>query len=703
MNNMELETDIEAIDMEMGDVTIHYCPVIPNPEGEPTAELKTADIEGTIYEIVDEEARNTLENKVDKEEGKGLSSNDYSDEDKAKLDSVENGAEVNVQSDWDENDNSKDDFIKNKPTKLSDFDNDEGFIDKTVDNLDNYYKKDETYTQSEVNSALSGKVDNSTLDNYYTKTETDTALGNKVDKVQGKGLSENDFTDTLKDKLDGIEAEANKTVVDNSVTSTSTNPVESKAIYNLLNDLLPEATETGNPISITNASGLNAKSLKVELEPIQDLNGYDSPWVGGGGKNKIDVSNGTGVKARGVTPSYDNNGGLNFVGTPTEGGYIGNWTLSNAATLPAGTYTFSISENAFRRIVFLNNWTTVSSIQSGTNSNTVTFSQEVTINRITMEALSQDVNVPMSINIGKIQIESGNQATSYAPYSNICPISGRTQTVVKQMGKNIVDYSDVVIDSANGGFAFNTDYDGISADYSISFDYARTESGQLTFRTFKNSVVVAEVIQNFNSSSGRISFSFSSSEFDEWRCYVNKKGTISNIQIEYGLSATTYEPYISIPDTTIPFNQTVYGGEVDVTSGGTKPLIRKVFNGNPTNIATVGDYTRILISLSTDEKAKYPNGFQISDCLPLVVSFSDQSEHFYLNENQIVIFFLSSRCGTTSQSVNTYLSSNPLTVCYEAKEPTTISTPSNEISLLKGANTLVADGDMELVYSKTPQ
>lgn len=48
----------------------------------------------------------------------------------------------------------------------------------------------------------SGNVITST---YATKTE----LGNKVDKVSGKGLSTNDFTTTLKNKLDGIAESAN--------------------------------------------------------------------------------------------------------------------------------------------------------------------------------------------------------------------------------------------------------------------------------------------------------------------------------------------------------------------------------------------------------------------------------------------------------------------------------------------------------------
>ena len=49
------------------------------------------------------------------------------------------------------------------------------------------------------------------LSNYYTKdavynkTEVDNLLAAKVDKVEGKGLSTEDFTTELKNKLDGLE------------------------------------------------------------------------------------------------------------------------------------------------------------------------------------------------------------------------------------------------------------------------------------------------------------------------------------------------------------------------------------------------------------------------------------------------------------------------------------------------------------------
>lgn len=57
-------------------------------------------------------------NKVDKELGKGLSDNNFTDNEQVKLANIQDNAEVNVQSDWAQNDNTQDDYIKNKPTTL---------------------------------------------------------------------------------------------------------------------------------------------------------------------------------------------------------------------------------------------------------------------------------------------------------------------------------------------------------------------------------------------------------------------------------------------------------------------------------------------------------------------------------------------------------------------------------------------------------
>lgn len=56
--------------------------------------------------------------------------------DKQKLDNIAAGAEVNVQSDWNQSVNTADDYIKNKPTiptKVSDLSNDSGFISSESD------------------------------------------------------------------------------------------------------------------------------------------------------------------------------------------------------------------------------------------------------------------------------------------------------------------------------------------------------------------------------------------------------------------------------------------------------------------------------------------------------------------------------------------------------------------------------------------
>jgi len=107
--------------------------------------------------IANKAVYDALLEKVDKIDGKGLSTNDYTTADKEKLDNIEYNAEVNVQSDWNEANSNDDAYIKNKPsiytqTEINDLIAD--FITNTVDNLVNYYKKSETYTQTEVNALI---------------------------------------------------------------------------------------------------------------------------------------------------------------------------------------------------------------------------------------------------------------------------------------------------------------------------------------------------------------------------------------------------------------------------------------------------------------------------------------------------------------------------------------------------------------------
>lgn len=55
-------------------------------------------------------------------------------------------------------------------------------------------------------------------------------LNKKVNKVDGKQLSTNDYTTAEKEKLAGIAVGANKTVIDTELSDTSENPVQNKVV-----------------------------------------------------------------------------------------------------------------------------------------------------------------------------------------------------------------------------------------------------------------------------------------------------------------------------------------------------------------------------------------------------------------------------------------------------------------------------------------
>lgn len=122
-------------------------------------------------------------NKVDKEVGKGLSTNDYTTNEKNKLAGIASGAEANVQSDWNQTSTSADDYIKNKPVAATT--SKDGFMsatDKTK--LDGIAEGANAYTLPAATSQVLGGVkigSNITLADggiiSINKTDVTTALG----------------------------------------------------------------------------------------------------------------------------------------------------------------------------------------------------------------------------------------------------------------------------------------------------------------------------------------------------------------------------------------------------------------------------------------------------------------------------------------------------------------------------------------------
>ena len=136
--------------------------------------LISTDEEGIVVEAVAQANAYTddvAEGKVDKEEGKGLSENDFTDGYKSKLDGIEDGAQVNAIEVVKRNgvvlpvaDKAIDVAV---PTTTSSLTNDSGYITNEVGDLVNYYDKDETdtliATEAETRDAadldLQGQID----------------------------------------------------------------------------------------------------------------------------------------------------------------------------------------------------------------------------------------------------------------------------------------------------------------------------------------------------------------------------------------------------------------------------------------------------------------------------------------------------------------------------------------------------------------
>lgn len=185
--------------------------------------------------------------KVDKVEGKGLSTNDFTDALLTKLNGIEAGANAYV-----------------LPTASA---STLGGV-KVGDNL----------TIDSSTGALSG--------NYSAATTSANGLMSSTDKA----------------KLDGIEANATAVTVDSSITSSSTNPVQSSAIYTALAGKVD--TETGKGLSTNDYTDAE----KTKLAGIEaNANNYSLPAATTSALGGVQVGSNLAVDANGVlSGNYSN-------------------------------------------------------------------------------------------------------------------------------------------------------------------------------------------------------------------------------------------------------------------------------------------------------------------------------------------------------------------------------------------------------------
>lgn len=184
-----------------------------------TDSLKTK-LEG-LSNYNDSELKTSIENKVDKVTGKGLSTEDFTTEEKTKLAELSNYNDTEIKTSLNSKANSTDVYTKSEvDNKVSSIYKYKGSVANKeslpTENLtigDVYNLEDTGMNVAYTGEKWDELGSTINLNNYYTKTETTTELTKKVDKVEGKGLSTNDFTDDLNTKLAGIATGAEVNII----------------------------------------------------------------------------------------------------------------------------------------------------------------------------------------------------------------------------------------------------------------------------------------------------------------------------------------------------------------------------------------------------------------------------------------------------------------------------------------------------------
>ena len=182
--------------------------------------------------------------------------------------------------------------------------------------------------------------------------------------------------------------------------------------------------------TFADGSALPMSSLKVGIEPVQDLHGYDYPWAGGAGKNKV-PKGASGTSSTGLTFTVNDNGSVTIKGTASATNF---WGVQ--FTIPAGTYILNGCPSGGGGNTYLIDvrntvgGTGISGINADVgNGSTFTINSELTayLNIRTASGYSYPSSgltfYPM------IRLSSVTDAT-FEPYSNICPISGHTEANV---------------------------------------------------------------------------------------------------------------------------------------------------------------------------------------------------------------------------------------------------------------------------------
>ena len=511
-------------------------------------------------------------------------------------------------------------------------------------------------------------------------------------------------------KLDLIEDNAQKNIIE----SISVNGDEVEVINKNVNIEVPNIAETcdektisGNLIHIEDAVASSA-NIKINFSPIQNLNGYDHPWADGCGKNIINQN------------LYITNDSHTIL---TLGQAVGYGTPS--IPMKAGTYTYSaVYKNGAESRGYMR--------KDGDSSNTKLW--EIGDNYATF-TLAEDILCafwlynPDGIEHEDVdvQIESGSAATSYEPYSNICPISGYTGVTVTRTRKNMLPL--LASSAVSGGITYIVNSDGTvhatgtstaansatlnighcvlpPGDYVLSGCPAGGASTLYRIRLGSGSYTGSVVAQEFGDGAA---FTLTQETDVYARFYVAPAAGAIDFIIRPMIRLAsdidvTFEPYNGATYlVTLPTEAgTVYGGMLAINTDGTGTL-----NVTKSAIATFDGTENWTVSAGAHPSYRAPRGTIPANAKGLSCNMLSMTDSQYAVSGYGYIGTTNVVCYSNSASVDNleawkaYLAETPMQIIYTLTEPITYDlTPLQVIKLFNGENNIWTDtnSDIDLTY-----
>lgn len=349
---------------------------------------------------------------------------------------------------------------------------------------------------------------------------------------------------------------------------------------------LPTDTASGSIASFSDgADGAPMESVTVTMTPQQDLHGQDSPYPAGGRVNKCLLDAETITKPSWYTggwlgTSLNSNNGI----TQTRGyqqGSAGGFVVSG---LSAGDWTISLDFDTAQARVYCGVYYTT----DGTDINTLKEPQSQMNSSGSRAYLTVSIpqnqgvifrptylSMTTAYDLNNIQVESGSSATDFAPYSNICPITGHDSGTVWGTGGNIFDPTKYVAGSAanpmslegdtytmtwgNGGISFRTK--GVQTFPAGTYTISATGSNVAGVKFYIYDAETDALITGISTFTASVPF-----YIGVGGDYRNPGTAVFTIQLETGSTASPYSPYTGASYHS-DFPSTVYGGEWGVTEG----------------------------------------------------------------------------------------------------------------------------------------